>query len=185
MRLNCLFAAAGLFALFPTTILAAEGPAQLRSKSIVVSWTEERVQRHQGEGNFKTRQIPQTLTIYVSSKGNLFARRTATGGGRRAGTGSRDTVGRQATTSTGGPRVLKFSGHTLSAIGGVDLGARSVSMKFDNGFSSCAANVVIGRQSGSATMRVTSLVTGETIEIKSAKAHGISCSVRDGNAFGN
>ncbi len=184
MRLNCLFAAAALLVFAPTTILAASAPMQLRGKSIVVTWTEDRLQRRASEGQFKSRQIPQTLTIYISSKGNLFSRRAATGGARGARTGSRDTVGERATTSTGGPRVLKFSGHTLSAIGGVDLGARAVTMNFDNGFSSCTAHVVIGRQSGSATMRITSLVSGETIEIRSAKARGAKCSVHDGNAFG-
>jgi hypothetical protein len=184
VRLERFIAAALLFAFVPTTVLAASAPTQLRGKSIVVTWTEARLQRRLGEGQFQRKNIPQSLSVYVSSKGTLFSRRTATGGGRSARSGSRDAIGRQATTSTGGARILKFNGHTLTALGGVEQGARAVRVNFDDGFSSCTADVILGRQSGAATMRIKSLVNGETIEIQSARIGGANCSVRAGNVFG-
>jgi hypothetical protein len=183
LRLESFIAAAALLVLMPTNVHAASAPVQLRGKSIVVTWTEDRLQRRLGAGQFQHRRIPQSLSIYVSSKGTLFSRRTATGGGRGTKSGSRDTIGGQATTSTGGARVLNFSGHTLSALAGVQQGARAVRVNFDDGFSSCSANVILGRQSGAATMRIKSLVSGETIEIRSSAIEGASCSVRAGNVF--
>jgi hypothetical protein len=183
VRLESFVAAAALLVFIPFPVLAASAPAQLRGKSVVVTWTEDRLQRRLGEGRFQHRRIPQSLSIYVSSKGTLFSRRTATGGGRRARSGSRDTIGREATSSTGGARVLNFNGHTLTAVAGVEQGARAVKVNFDDSFSSCTADVILGRQSGAATMRVKSLVNGETIEIRSAEIGGASCSVRAGNVF--
>src|SRR5215831_7534085 len=89
--------------LSPAAVLA-QAPAQLRGKSVVASWTEERVQRASDETDFSTRSVPQTLSVYISSEGRIFAKRTAisgkTGGGMRPrGSGSASSVGEDAAGS--------------------------------------------------------------------------------------
>src|SRR5690242_1423614 len=89
-------ATAALILLSSTTALA-QAPPQLRGKSVTASWTEERVQRLSGEADFSSRSIPQTLSVYISNEGRVFAKRTAFAGGgssrRPRGSGSRESVG--------------------------------------------------------------------------------------------
>src|SRR5215468_3109130 len=46
-----------------TEALAQNAPMALRSKSIVAAWTENRLQRLEGMGEFRPRSVPNTLQI--------------------------------------------------------------------------------------------------------------------------
>jgi hypothetical protein len=167
-------------AMLPSPSFAAP-PTQLYGKSISISWTESRMQRIGSANDFSMANIPQTMNVYISSKGQYFSRR---GASTRAGSGSFDAVGTNGQSHEGNARGVTFSGHAMNASAALQSGARSISVQFDDGFGSCNANIIIGRNGGQ-NIKVKALVGGQTVEIKSATASGASCSVREGNVFGN
>ena len=173
---------ASMMLLSPTLSLA-QAPPQLRGKSVTASWTEERVQRLSGQADFSSRSIPQTLTVYISTEGRVFAKRTALAGGgssrRPRGSGSRESV------DSGGNQEGHVSGHTLIVTNKLSGGARMARIDFNQDFSSCTANVILGREGANTIAKGRSLVSGQALEIKSAKVSGTSCSVQSGNVFGN
>lgn len=172
-----------LITLLGSQALAQNAPAQLRGRSVVATWTETRLQRLGGMGEFSERSYPHSLSAYISSEGRVFAKRTVfVGGGRRGSTsGSKSSVGEDS----GNSQSAQIRGKSLFVMSQFHGGARMVRIDFDPGFSSCTANVILGRENGEGVMRGRSLTTGQTLEIKSAKVSNPSCSVRDGNVFGN
>ena len=82
-RLALHLALTAIAALVCTAAMAA--PKELYGKSIVISWSEDRVQRQVGETAFQSRSIAGGLSVYVSSQGNIFNRTSAsnTQGNRR------------------------------------------------------------------------------------------------------
>ena len=171
---------AAIFPVLANTSFAAP-PTQLYGKSISISWTESRMQRIGSANDFTMANIPQTLNVYISSKGQLFSRR---GASTRMGSGSFDAVGAGGQSHEGNARGVTFSGHTMNASAALNSGARSISVQFDDGFGGCSANIIVGR-SGGQNVKLKALVGGQTVEIKSATASGASCSVREGNVFAN
>ncbi len=170
--------------LLSPSVALAQAPPQLRGKSVTASWTEERLQRLSGETDFSSRSIPQTLSVYISSEGRVFAKRTALAGGgssrRPRGSGSRESVG-----DSGGNQEGHVSGHTLIVTNRLTGGARMARIDFSQDFSSCTANVILGREGANTIAKGRSMVSGQALEIKSAKVSGTNCSVQNGNVFGN
>src|SRR5262245_39247215 len=74
---------------------AQSAAPQLRGKSVTAGWTEERLQRLGGMGEFAPKSFAQTLSAYVSTEGRVFARGTVYGTGRkgRPKTGQASSVG--------------------------------------------------------------------------------------------
>jgi hypothetical protein len=89
---------------------AQNAPAALRGKSVVASWTEVRLQRLGGIGEFTERSVSHTFSAYISSEGRVFAKRTvySSGSGRRHGTGSRSSVGE----NSGGAQQAQIRGQS-------------------------------------------------------------------------
>jgi hypothetical protein len=178
-----LIALALVASLFMSRATAQNASAALRGKSVVASWTEVRLQRLGGIGEFTERSVSHTFNAYISSEGRVFARRTvySSGSGRRHGTGSRTSVGE----NSGGKQQAQIRGQSLiiteSFISG---GARMAKIDFDQGFSSCTANVILGRENAQGIAHGRSLISGQALEIKSAKVTSTSCAVRSGNVFG-
>jgi hypothetical protein len=166
---------------------AMAAPKELYGKSIVISWSEDRVQRQVGETAFQSRLIAGGLSVYVSSQGNVFNRTSAASaqGNRRniashnyRFQGSRDQVG-----SAGNSKV-SFQGHTMTAIQPSEHGARLITVTFDASFSGCTAEVIRGKEQGANAMVANSMIhPGVKVEIQSAKTSGASCSMKDGNVF--
>jgi hypothetical protein len=75
-------------------------------------------------------------------------------------------------------------GNTLVSTSGHGGGARQIRVTFDGGYSSCSANVILGRSGGGKVM-MTNLVSGKRMEILSNTTSGATCSLRSGNVFGN
>jgi hypothetical protein len=162
---------------------AQNAPAALRGKSVVASWTEVRLQRLGGIGEFTERSVSHTFSAYISSEGRVFAKRTvySSGSGRRHGTGSRSSVGE----NSGGAQQAQIRGQSLIITERfISGGARMAKIDFDQGFSGCTANVILGRENGQGIAHGRSLVSGQALEIKSAKVTTTSCAVRSGNVFG-
>jgi hypothetical protein len=177
-------AAVGMFAaLVPVRAPAQNAPSQLHGKSIVLGWTETRMQRRAGSGgDYQSRAITQSLSVYVSSQGRLFSRRTATN--PKGAGGKREGVGEAGQSATGGLRNSRFQGGNLVVSTELAGGARLVTVSFGGGFSSCTASVTIAREAGRQTMQVKSFADGGMIEVQSVTASAPSCSIRAGNVFG-
>ena len=157
--------------------LAENAPQALRGKSVVVSWTENRMQRSDGEAEFRPRSVSQVMQVYVSSEGRTFERRTAA---RSQKSGSALGIGGGAVARSGSTR---FQGSSLVMVGAMVQGGRMIRVDFDQGFSGCSAKVTIGREGNAETIRGRSLISKKPIEFKSLGASGESCSVREGNIF--
>jgi hypothetical protein len=162
---------------------AQNAPAALRGKSVVASWTEIRLQRLGGIGEFTERSVPHTLSAYISTEGRVFAKRTvySSGSGRRRGSGSRSSVGENSR----GVQQAQIRGQSIIITDRfISGGARMAKIDFDQSFSGCTASVIVGRDNAQGIARGRSLVSGQALEIKSARVTNTSCAVRSGNVFG-
>ncbi len=161
---------------------AAAAPSQLYGKSVVVTWTEERNQRANGEATVQNVMRNAQFSVYVSSSGKPFSRMSYTFSGARGGlkSGSRDAVGGESSA-----RNISFQGNTINVLGGKSMkgGARSIRIAVDGG--GCSAQVITGKEEGASAIRATSIVTGSNLEILSVKTGAASCRIQDGNVFGS
>ena len=161
--------------------LAAGGtPPEARGKSVVVTWTEDRVQRFLGTDGQRQVHADISMTAYVSTAGRIFNRITIQVIGRRGGVGSVD----QVAGSEGARRVTRFEGRTLLIDTEFRGSARRIAVDFDAGFASCNARVINGNERGASTNVRRSIVNGELIEILSMTTSPAQCFVKEGNAFG-
>ena len=161
---------------------ALAAPSQLYGKSVVVSWTEEREQRVNGEQTTRNVGRNGSFSVYLSSAGKPFSRMSYAFSGARGGlkSGKKDAVGGEGS----GNRKVAFSGNSMSVGMGMSGGARNILVTFDGGFGSCSAQVLTGKESGSSSIRAKSMVNGNDIEILSVKTGAASCRIQDGNVFG-
>ena len=161
---------------------ARAAPSQLYGKSVVVTWTEEREQRVNGEAMTRNVGRNGSFSVYLSSTGKPFSRMSYSFSGNRGGlkSGKRDAVGGEGS----GNRKVAFSGNTMSVGMGMSGGARNVLVTFDGGFGGCSAQVLTGKESGAKSIRAKSMVNGNDVEILSIKTGAASCRIQDGNVFG-
>lgn len=171
--------ACAAFVLMAGANAALAAPRELYGKSVVISWTEERMQRTTGETQFRAMNFSGQLSVYVSDAGRLFNRITLTN--PRGKSGNADRVG-----NTEG-RNITFQGDKMVALinSGVG-GAWRIVATFPAGFGGCSAEAVRGKESGAGVITAKSIISpGVTVEIQSVKTSGVGCSVRSGNVFGS
>lgn len=173
---------AALLVLAMSTPAAFAAPAQLYGKSVIVSWTENRMQTTDNSATPVAKTASARLAVYVSDKGRAFSR-VSMSVDRRGGarSGQRDAV-----QGEGSARAVNFSGNsmTVTAPRG-NAGAMMISVTFDSGFSGCSARVISGKSGGAAYTRVHSMVTGGTYDFYSVQTSGENCSIQSGNVFGD
>lgn len=171
-----------VFATIGAVAAAAQtAPAGLREKSFIVTWSEERTQRVNG-GPTRQVQIPMSLSVYVSSAGRPFSRRTAVS--RRGQVGEQDKIGAGGSNGEGAARKVEFHGSSAVVTNSFRGGARRIQVEFGADFGSCSARVSVAMEVGAGTARLKSIVTGADVEVLGMAASGASCSVRNGNVFG-
>jgi hypothetical protein len=176
LGLICLFAAFG-------NAQAESAPSELLGKSVVVTWSENRTQKVGDDPTMRNMNIGFTSSIYISSAGRAF-RRTSVQSPRAAG--SREQVGSGGATSSGGAAELQFQGRSIVSMGAHGGGARRTIIDFDESYGSCSAKVALAKEAGSGgPIRMTSIASGKRLEIHAVSIGGVSCSVRNGNIFGN
>jgi len=170
-----------LLIMFPVEAYSQDAPPALRGKSVSVTWAENRDQRRAGELAFRQVMVPQSLTIYVGTNGRPFSRR-ASGQGFRFG--PIDSVGTSGATFGGGARQIWFANRSLNMIGTSKGGvARRWTIRFNESYSACDAEVVFAKQAGAAVVVGRQMSNGQPVEIRSGSITGTSCSLRDGNVF--
>lgn len=157
-------------------------PSQLYGKSVVVTWTEEREQRVNGEDRVRNVGRSGQFSVYLSSTGKPFSRMSYSFSGGRGGlrSGNKDAVGGEGS----GNRKVTFSGSTMSVGMGMSGGARNIVASFESGFQGCSAQVLTGKESGATSIKTKSIVNGNSVEILSIKTGGASCRIQNGNVFG-
>ncbi len=159
----------------------ATAPALLHGKSFVVSWLENRIQRHVGEPSFRPVRGHQTLSIYVSSAGRVFSRLTFA---TAAGTASVERVQGDITKN---PQFRQwassFGDNTMSLSQTFRNAKRLLEVEFDGTLKDCKAKVSYVPESGAGTSFAFSPITKKTVEFQSIAMSGESCAVRDGNVF--
>jgi len=173
-----------IVALAMTSSGALAAPAQLYGRSVIVSWTEDRIQTTDSSAQPTSMTASAQLSVYISAAGRPGSRVSMTVSNRR---GTRTRSGnRDAVQGEGSARSFNFHGNTMSAsMPRGSAGAMQISVTFDSGFQSCSAHVVTGKASGAQFTRVKSMITGTEHDFYSVKASGESCRVQDGNVFGN
>jgi hypothetical protein len=165
-----------------TTSGAFAAPSQLYGKSVIVSWTENRMQTTDVSAVPQARTATGQLSVYVSDKGRAFSRvAISVNTPRGTKSGNRDAV-----QGEGSARSVNFSGNsmTVTAPRG-NAGALMIAVKFESGFQGCSAHVVSGKSGGASSTHITSMVTGRTYDFFSVKTSNESCSIQTGNVFGN
>ena len=132
---------AAILVLAMTTSTAFAAPAQLYGKSVIVSWTENRMQTTDISDTPAAKTASGQLSVYVSDKGRAFSRVCMSVDRRRGPrSGQRDAV-----QGEGSARDISFRGNSMSAtMPRGNAGALLVSVTFDSGFQGCSAHVVIG-----------------------------------------
>ena len=155
---------------------AARAQEPLRGKSVVVTWTEERMQRREGQSDYRPATRQGTFSAYVGADGRILSRldmmNPRRGGGEgpvRAGSGAR--------------RQIALSGRIMTAVYLAQAGgARRIVVSFDDGFGRCTAEVIRGKEEGAEAIVARSRNRpGVKVEIVSVKTNGVSCAVKDGN----
>jgi hypothetical protein len=172
-----------ILALAMTTSSALAAPAQLYGKSVVVGWTENRIQTTGQDASPTSITGSGQLSIYISDKGRPFSRVSMSITNRRNQTRSRQN---DAVQGDGSARSINFRGNAMTAsMPRGDAGAMMVSVTFDAGFGGCSAHVVTGKANGAHATHFTSMFSGTQVEVYSVKTSGESCSIQSGNVFGN
>jgi hypothetical protein len=156
--------------LVSTAAIAA--PAQIRGKSVIVTWTESRVQRDVRREAFRTFPARIEMFTYISSNGRVFSRLQTRG--------TNDQVaGERGTT-----RTPSFQGNRMTVVQRFEGLARQTNVEFEANFTACTASVILGKQSGAASGYLRGMGgSGPAREIQSATAGSASCSIRSSNVF--
>jgi hypothetical protein len=182
LRKLCCHTMPAIIALAMGSSDALAAPSQLYGKSVIVSWTEDRVQTTDRDAQPTSVTGSGQLSVYISEAGRPFSRVSMSVSNRRGTrSGNRDAV-----QGEGSARSFNFHGNTMSAsMPRGNAGAMQILVTFDAGFQGCSAHVVTGKSGGAQSTRVTSMITGRQYEFYSVKTSGESCSVQSGNVFGN
>jgi hypothetical protein len=185
------FVAMGALTLLSVAAYAGSAPKELYGKSVTVAWSESLTGKFASE-QF-TRNVGRALemNIYISTAGRPFARLIVTGtggvshqitaGGNVVHSHSSETAPGEAQSASKGSHV-DFQGHSIVVYSQFQSGARQVAIDVDaNHAAGCKAGVIIGRQAGNNVVRQSGR---GPFEATSVQIGSVSCSIREGNVFG-
>ena len=115
-------------------VCIAAPPHQLEGKSVLVDWSEKRMQRPEGNAEFRSITLNMELAVYVSTEGRVFNRLLSNSGRNLQAPGP----------PTPGGRLPDFSGRTMTITQPLRGLARQIIVEFDEDFASCTASVTVG-----------------------------------------
>jgi hypothetical protein len=159
-------------------------PKELYGKSITVAWSEARSQRFESEQLVRNTGAAVQMNIYISTAGRPFVRVISSG---IAGHSHHEQLGGPPTgltESAPGEAAAKervdFAGRSIVVYRQFRSGARRIAIDVDG--STCKATVVNGREGGKSIKQYSNRFGGA--EVLSIQVGAISCSIREGNVFG-
>jgi hypothetical protein len=160
----------------------ADPPARLRGKSIIVTWSESRIQRHVGEADFRRVDATLNMSAYVSTAGRVFSRFTPT---TRAGTASSEQIqGQPKPTPESRARVPTFGERSMTLFQPFRQGGmRRLVIAFDGAYDGCTAKVAYAKEEGASSSFGWSPITKQVVEFQSVTVSGEACRVMAGNVF--
>ena len=160
----CGLAVAGLVA------SATAHAASLANKTVTVSLSVT-IPARGSDGSTQANPRAVVRTIYISSQGRAFVRVNR-------------NVGRRSETKERGPGEgnMRVSGNSLVGVMLLPSGASQLTVNFDASFSSSTAQVLMGAEKGKPIVYkgLNGLTYTQTGPVQ---VSGVSCSVREGNAF--
>jgi hypothetical protein len=178
--LLCAFAVVTIVS--PSDAVEAPPPQQLLGKSIVVMWSENRVQRAEGTAKFKDVPAALNMSLYIGTSGRIFSRLT---GRTRLGSGRTEHVQEESAAEPQfRERTTTFADQSVTVVlpfrqGGM----RRLLIELGDSFDKCSAKLSYVTEAGSLTSLARSPITKKMVEIKSIKMSGESCSVLSRNVF--
>ena len=162
---------------------AGSAPKELYGKSIIVTWTESRSGKSASEQIMRNLGMSGRLSIYISTAGRPFVRvrQVGIGSGSRY-KGSFTSTGTSMFETAPGQSAARdhvdFEGRRIVVHREFKSGARQIAIDLEG--AGCKANIVIGKQVGRSTLQAGRGV----FEASSIQAGNASCSIQDGNVFG-
>ena len=154
------------------TSASAQAPPQLYNKAISVSWSMH-IPATAEDGTAS--RIPRTIsrTIYVSSKGRIFNRVTR----QDARLSETKDLDPGITSST-----FRYAGGRLMGVLKLPSGASQLAVSFGSGYTTCNAELVVGREDGK-PIKFRGLNGKLYTQTGAPTVSGVTCSMRDGNPF--
>jgi hypothetical protein len=180
------FTIIGALTLLSAVAYAGSAPKELYGKSITVQWSDSVTGQMPGNQTTQNWLTARSLNIYISSAGRSFVRRTASGdgsAGRRyggVGAGSPSFVTFPGQSSSEARDRVDFQGRSIVVYTEFQSGARRIAVDLEG--AGCRATVINGRQAGKNIVQQ-NRGRGE-VQISSIQVGTVSCSVREGNVFG-
>ena len=172
-----------LISLSAASTTVAATPAQVMNKSVEMNWRETRTDKVLWSGKISQFAIQTKLTLYISSNGRVFSDMNRSGNiSRQVG----DEKPKGNNTLTWKIKNWHFEGRTLVGLQGFGPnGARRIAIEFNESYRTCRATIQSGRAATAKTTIATYMNTGEKAEVLAEEIQPPTCSVREGNVFGN
>jgi hypothetical protein len=179
-----LTAASALVVVLPDGAAAQSAPAALHNKTVVLSWSEFRVQKADA-GDIARSNTRSDFRVFISGGGRLFSRFTRQNPkSGRSNSSALGPDGKMSVSGVGqGSRSARFDGQQLVSENSMSSGARRIQADFGAGFRSCSLRVIYGKQNG-ADQRHRGM-DGRMYTIISTAVSAQSCTIRDGNLVGD
>jgi hypothetical protein len=180
------FPVMGVLTLLSAAAHAGSAPRELYGKSISVAWSESITGRPGGDQTTRNWLRVYLMNIYISSVGRPFVRLTMGGTGNSEKTrGAHGTGNLSSSTAPDQPSSeatdrVDFQGRSIAVYREFQSGARRIAIDWDG--AGCKASVINGRQAGKNIVQQSG-GKGQ-FDVSSIQVGTVSCSVREGNVFG-
>jgi hypothetical protein len=177
---------AGALTLQCAAAYAGSAPKELYGKSIAVQWNESVASRKAADQTTQNWLRSGGMSIYISSAGRPFVRRSLRGARIWAGrSGTKGAGGRSVDTSpdqstSDAKDRVDFQGRSIVVYSEFQSGARRIAIDLDSAGTGCKASVINGRQAGKNIAQQTGF---GPIEVTSVHVDSVNCSIREGNVF--
>lgn len=169
-----------IFALVSVSSAALAASSQLKGKSVVLRWVEHRVQRSEGETEFRKVNVNLEMAVHVGPDGRVTNR-------LRSNSGTSDRVAGQtkgaAKASNIPSRIPSFDGRSMTLVQGMSGLARRISVEFDPRYAKCTAAVIFGKDTEVETGTMRAFGSGRAQEIKDVEISDTTCAIQKGNAL--
>jgi hypothetical protein len=178
------FASIAALTLLSTVAHAGSAPKELYGKSISVAWTETRTQKDKSDQSVRNSASSVQMNIYISTAGRPFVRvnTSGIGGGHNLHDQwiNHPTSLTEAAPGEAAADHVVFEGRSIVAYQQFRSGARRIAVDVEG--TACKATIVHGRE-GSKNIQK-NLASGREVEVLSIQAGAVSCSIQEGNVFG-
>jgi hypothetical protein len=178
----------GVLMLLSATSNAGSAPKEFYGKSITLQWSESWTAKFGSEQRARNGGTATQMNVYVSTAGRPFLRVMSTGMGGRSnqeagGSGARRSTNLTETApeeAAAAKQRVEFEGRSIVVYRQFLSGAHRIAIDTDG--TTCKATVINGKEAGANNVRYSGGYG--RYEILSVQVGSVSCSIREGNVFG-